>query len=330
VTTEVALLVDFLLGALAQRHVELAAGLGVATAILLAERDRLHRLFRDALSEQELHDGLLFAACALIVLPLVPDRAIGPNHAFNPSTVWRLVVIVMAMQAAGYVALRVIGPRYGLLVVGLLGGFVSSTATIAVMGRRAAEEPRLRRSATAAGIASSVATIVLLAIVVGAVSGRVLAEVALPLALAGVAAAAYAAAFAVRAVRAPPPEQIEQGRAFDLRIAILLAVTVSAVLLVAGALNASAGRTGLIIGTAVAGFADSQSGAISAATLAVAGRATVASAAIAILAALTTNTVSKAVLAGAVGKRRYALAICPGLGLIVFAAWAGLGISHIV
>lgn len=191
-TTEMALLVDFLLGALAQRNAGLAAGLGVGTAILLARRHRLHVVVRDTLSEREFHDALLFAACALIVLPLVPDHAVGPNHSLNPATIWRLVVIVMAMQAAGYVAVRAIGPRYGLLLTGFLGGFVSSTATIAVMGRRAVDEPPLRRIATAAGIASSVATIVLLAAVVGAVSVPVLRAVALPLVLAGVAAGGYA------------------------------------------------------------------------------------------------------------------------------------------
>jgi uncharacterized membrane protein (DUF4010 family) len=77
-TTETALLVDFLPGALAQRDAALAAGLAVGTAILLAGRERLHRLVRDTLSERELHDALLSAACALIVLPLVPDRAFGP------------------------------------------------------------------------------------------------------------------------------------------------------------------------------------------------------------------------------------------------------------
>jgi uncharacterized membrane protein (DUF4010 family) len=76
-TTEVALVVDFLLGALAQRETAIAAGLGVATAIVLAGRDRIHRVVRDTLSKREPHDGLRFAACALIVLPLVPDKSLG-------------------------------------------------------------------------------------------------------------------------------------------------------------------------------------------------------------------------------------------------------------
>lgn len=329
-TTEVALLVDFLLGAPAQRNTGLAAALGVGTAILLAQRERLHLLVRDTLSERELHDGLLFAACALIVLPLVPDHGLGPNHSLNPATIWRLVVIVMAMQGAGYIAMRAIGPRYGLLLTGFLGGFISSTATIALMGKRAVDEPPMRRLATAAGIASSVATIVLLAAVVGAASVPALRALALPLIMAGLAATGYALAFAVHAVSQPEPEIVEPGRAFDLKVALLLAATVAVVLLIAGALNAALGRAGLIIGTAVAGFADSQSAAISAATLTHTGHATATTAAIATLTALTTNTLSKAALAVGVGKLRYSLAVWPGLALILLGAWGGFAITRLV
>ena len=326
-TTEVALVVDFLLGALAQRETAEAAGLGVATAVILAERERLHHIVRQTLSERELHDGLLFAACALIVLPLVPDKGFGPHGSLNPSVIWRLVVIVMALQAAGYVALRAIGPRYGLLLVGFFGGFVSSTATIGLMGARAEREPELHSGATAAAVVSSVATIILLAIVVGAASPTVLRELALPLALAGLVAVAYATLFAVRATRGEPNAQFEQGRAFNLRVAIVLAVTVTLVLFVSSVLAAALGRAGLVLGTAAAGLADSQSAAISAATLASTGHIGTTSASVAILAALTSNTFSKAVMAGALGNRRFAAQVWPGLVLILVGAWGGWALS---
>jgi uncharacterized membrane protein (DUF4010 family) len=139
------------------------------------------------------HDGLLFAAAALVVLPLVPDEGLGPQDALNPFTVWRLVVIVMAVQALGYVALRSIGPRYGLLLSGFMSGFVSSTATVATMGSLAAKEPRLRTGAVGAAVVSTVATVVLLAIVLAATTVETLIEVAVPLVFAGLAAAGYGA-----------------------------------------------------------------------------------------------------------------------------------------
>lgn len=329
-TTEVALVIDFLLGALAGRETTLAAGLGVATAIVLASRDQIHRIVRDSLSEQELHDGLLFAACALIVLPLLPDRSFGPYGSLNPSVIWRLVVIVMAMQGLGYIALRTIGPRYGLLVAGLLGGFVSSTATIGIMGARAVREPRQRQAATAAAVISSVATVILLAIVVAAASLSVLKKLWLPLILAGLAAAGYALLFAIRATRAETDEELERGRAFNLRVAVMLALTVAIVMLVSSMLNVAFGRAGLVLGTAAAGLADSQSAAISAATLSSTGHVSAVGAALAVLAALTSNTFSKAAVAAVLGNRRYAARVWPGLALILAGAWGGWALVGLV
>jgi uncharacterized membrane protein (DUF4010 family) len=172
-------------------------------------------------------------------------------------------------------------------------------------------------------VISSVATIILLAVVVGAASVAALRALAVPLLFAGLAAAGYAAPFAVRATRIEPGEEFQRGRAFNLRVALVLALTVSVVMLVSSALTAALGRTGLVLGIAAAGLADSQSAAISAATLASAGHITTASAAVAILAALTTNTFSKALVAGVLGDRRYAAHVWPGLVLILSGAWGG-------
>src|SRR5271166_2012906 len=59
-TTEFALLVTVLLGALTMQNPPLAAGLSVVTTILLAARDRMHRALKNLLSEQEAHDALVF------------------------------------------------------------------------------------------------------------------------------------------------------------------------------------------------------------------------------------------------------------------------------
>jgi len=330
VTTEVALVCTLLLGALAQREPALAAGAAVVVAIVLAARDRLHVLVRDTLSEQELHDGLLFAACALIVLPLMPDHGIGPYDAFNPRTVWLLVVVVMGVQAAGHIALRTLGPRYGLPLSGLIGGFVSATATIGTLGARVRESPALRRPAIAGATAASVATIVLLAVLVGATDGPTLARLAAPFGLAGVVTLAWAARFAIRSLQDPAHHRTPPGRAFDLRIAALLAVTVSAVLVVSVVLEHELGQGGVVLAAAISGFADAQAGAISAASLAHEARISTADAALAVLAGVTTNTISKGVLATLLGGRAFAPHVCVGLGLLLASAWAGWALIALV
>jgi uncharacterized membrane protein (DUF4010 family) len=329
-TTEVALVVTFLLGVLAQRDTATAAAIAVAVGLILTYRERVHHLVRDTLSEQEVHDGLLMAAAALIVLPLVPNEGVGPNDALNPFFVWELVVIVMAVQAGGYVALRVVGPRFGLLFSGFVSGFVSATLTVATMGARATNEPKLLRPSVGAAVVSTVATVILLAIVLAATSVDTLREVALPLVLAGIAAGGYAAIVAARVVRSPEPEDFDRGRAFELKTALILAGAVSLVLLVTGALNEVVGIRGVTLGTAVAGFADSQSAAVSAAALVAAGKISASEAVVPVLAALTTNTISKAVFAFTAGPRRYAVDVWIGLAMMLIAAWAGWAIVEVV
>ncbi len=328
-TTEVAVVVAFLLGALAQREPQLAAGLAVVVTILLAARERLHELVSRALTEQEVHDGLLFAGAALVVLPLVPDERVGPYGVFNPFAVWRLVVIVMAIGGAGYIAVRLLGPRLGLPLSGLASGFVSSAATIAAMGAKAREAPGLRTPAAAAAVLSTVATVVQMVIIVGATDRQTLGELWPAMGLAGLAAVAYGAVFAFRALRDERADHHEPGgRAFELRTAVLFAGTVTGVLFVSAALNDWLGSGGVLVSAAVAGFADTHSAAIAVAGLAAAGRLEPAEAVVPILAAFSTNSVTKMVLAAATGGKGFAAAVWPGVIATAALAWAGWGLGR--
>lgn len=335
-TTEVALLTTFLLGGLAMREPALAAGIGVVVTALLAARGALHRFVRRVLSERELHDLLVFAAAALVVLPLTPDRGFGPYEVFNPRSVWRLVVVVLAIGGLGYVAIRALGPRAGLPLAGFAGGFISSTATIGSLGARARTVPALRHEATAGAVLSTVATVLQLGVVLGLTSVATLRVLALPLAAAATAAVAYGALFALVAARrrrgrasaaasrAAADEDVGSGgHAFDLRAALLFAGLVSAILILTGLVTAWIGSRGLLLAAGLSGFADAHAAANSSASLAAAGRIEPAEAAFAVLVGMTTNTISKIIVAVAAGTRSFALATVPGLLFVVGVAWAG-------
>ncbi len=322
-TTEVALVATYLLGALALRQPALAAALAVVVAVLLASRTLLHRFVQSVLTEEELRDALLLLAAALVVLPLAPNRPVGPFGVLNPRTLWTLVVLVMAISSAGYVALRALGPKAGLPLAGLASGFVSSTATIGALGARARREPALGTAAVAGATLSTVATILQMAVVLAATSGAVLRALALPLVFAGLAAAVWGLFFMLRSLRDRGLAETQRGRAFDPKMAIAFAATVSVILLVSAAVNAALGSRGLLVATGLAGFADTHSPAISVASLVAAGKLGVEDAVTPILAALSTNTISKIVLAAATGGRRFALQVVPGLLLVIGAAWAG-------
>lgn len=322
-TTEIALLLTVLLGALAMRQPALAAGLGAGVAILLAARSRMHHFARKVLTEAEFNDALLLAAATLVVLPLIPDRFIGPYSAINPHVAWTIVILMMVIGAAGHIALRLLGPRYGLAIAGFASGFVSSAATIGSMGERAQQMPGLMGPAVAGAVLSTVATVVQMTALLAATSVDTLRALALPLACAGAVAVAYGAVFMMRTASEPVADSGTLGRAFSFRTALLFAITVTGVMFVSAAIVDWLGAAGLVPTAGAAGFADTHAIAVSIASLAAAQKISVTEATIPILVALSTNTVTKIALAVINGGSRYATQVVPGLVLTIMAAWLG-------
>jgi uncharacterized membrane protein (DUF4010 family) len=322
-TTEVALILTVLLGGLSMQQPALAGGLAVVVAVLLASRTRLHRFIRSVLTENELNDVLIFAGATFVVLPLIPDRSMGPYGALNPHSIWILVVLVMAIGGAGHIAVRMLGTRFGLPVAGLASGFVSSTATIAAMGTRVKAGADIMAAAVAGAVLSTVATIAQLAIVLSATSLPTLRTLSISLASAGLTAVIYGTIFTVLALRQKGEEEAKSGRAFNFTTALVFALTLSCIMVASAALREWFGENGIILAAALAGFVDTHSAAISVASLVASEKMTAADAVLPILAGLSTNTISKLVLAGTSGGRSFAIRVVPGLILVGLAAWVG-------
>jgi len=320
-TTEIALVVTVMLGGLAVEQPLIAAGLAVGMTVLLALKGPLHRFVGQALSEDEVKDALVFAAATLILLPLLPDRPMGPFGALNPHTIWLVVVLVMAVGGAGHAAVRLVGPRFGLPMAGLVSGFISSTATIAAFGVRAVKAPDLLRPAAAGAVLSSVATIAQMALILAAASPATLRVMAVPLLAAGAVALIYGFGFTLLALRGQTAHELSPGRAFSLSTALIFAATVAVITVGAAALRDQFGQNGVLAAAALGGLADTHAAAISVAALVAAGSIAPHEAVLPILAALTTNTASKMLFAVASRSPRYALAVAPGLVLILAAAW---------
>lgn len=322
-TTALALFVTFLLGATATRQPELAGATAVVVAALLAARSRLHRFSTRELTDAELRDALILAGAALVVLPLMPDRPLAWLPAINPRAMWRLLVLLLALQAAGYVALRALGPRLGLVLGGLASGFVSSTATIAAMGARARAQPELARACAGGALASNLATVVQLALVMAAMSPAMLGRLT-PMLLAAGAGAALAALPAMRRRGDAGQADGGAGRAFDL-----LRTAGFAALL--GGLTAGLAWSAEHIGTqaawagaALAGFVDVHAATASLCAMVESGALGPGPAADALLLALLANTASKAVAAIASGGAAFALRVAPGLAALPAAAAAAV------
>ena len=313
-TSEVTLVLVFLLGALAHMHAQLAAALFVAAAILLESKQALHRFTRQVLTDAELGDLLLLAASALIVLPLLPDRTIDPFNVLNPRMLWLLVVLVMAINAAGYVALRAFGARRGLLLAGFLGGFVSSTATIGGMGQRARAAPATRRPAVAAALLSNVPTVIQLGVVIGALAPGLLRASLPALASGGIAAALVALGYGLRARGGHDRSEPKlASRPFDFRHALLFAAIMAAALLLSAVLYRWIGDGGVVIAAAVAALADVHAAAASIGQLSAQSGLLQQQALLALGAAFLANSVVKCIVAFATGGAAFGRPVLLGL-----------------
>lgn len=115
-------------------HALASAATGVMV-LVLAMRHQLHDWIRQ-LDQREVLAIAHFALISLVILPLLPDTAMGPLDAWRPRQIWLVVVLVCGFSFLGYIAAHRLGASKGTLATAAAGSMVSSTAvTASVAGR---------------------------------------------------------------------------------------------------------------------------------------------------------------------------------------------------
>jgi len=302
-TTELAGLATFMLGALAtlgQR--ELAVGIGVTVAAVLAYKDPLHG-FVEKLGSEDVYAALRLLIATFIILPILPDRPLDPWDALNPQSLWLLVLLISGLSLVGYVLTRLFGAHRGIPITGLTGGLVSSTAVTLSFSRQSREVQYQKSS-------HAIVSGVLLAWTVSFI--RVLVEVLvvnralLPALLPGILAmTAACAGFAwLHLGRAGKDEAeahaVNLRNPFSLTSAMKFAALFAVVLLVVKIVQAYAPESGMYVVAALAGTTDVDAITLSLAQYARSGSATVAAHAITI--AVLSNVVIKTGMVVALGS----------------------------
>lgn len=320
-TGEVTLLVTILLGALAMVGAELAASLGVVTALLLHLRTELHRFGREVITEREVHDGLVLAASAVVVLPLLATEPVDPWGVLVPASIWKLVVLVMAAGVAGQVAIRVGGARIGLPIAGFFSGFASSTAATVGYAQRVKEDPTILAYGTSATLLANLASVILLAAVLATANAALLGDVMWPLAAGGIALVAVAAVGLFRGHgTTAAPESSAQPRAFKLSHALGLGAFVAVLLVISAVLSDIFGERGALVAAVIAAMVELQGAALTIGQLAAGGRLQVQEARWGIVMLLASSSTVKTILAFGSGGRAFGARVALGLGAMVVAA----------
>ena len=238
-TTVVAAMLAFALGALAVTGDRTAAAAaGVATAMLLALKAALHEWVK-RLTWEELRAGLILLAMTVILLPLLPNRELAPSFPVNPHDIWLLTILIAALSFAGYVAIRLAGPSIGVLLSGLAGGLVSSTAVTLNVARLARADGE-RCNIFAAGVLVASAVMILrVLVIVGIVNIALLKPIAAPLLLGALTLAGIAGYLANWGHEdCPVGKPLALQNPFELRVVLefgaLLAVIMAAAKLLSG------------------------------------------------------------------------------------------------
>jgi len=323
-TSEIAVILVFLIGALCQwGRLEVAAALGVGVAVLLSLKIGVTRLV-GRISEQDVLATLQFAVITAIVLPLLPDRTFGspPLDVLNPRNVWLMVVFISAISFVGYVSIKLVGPRRGVGLTGLLGGLVSSTAVTLSFTQRSRATSGLAKPLA---LAITVAWTMMFARVIveaAVLNGQLLGSLWLPIGGAGAVALVYCGYLFLSSRGEGGDEDVALRAPFELRPALTFALAYAVILVVSRGAQMLLGDPGVYVSAAVSGIADVDAITLSLARMAREGTVGIGTAANGIVLAAMVNTAVKGGIVLALGAATLRRAILPAIALVLVAGLA--------
>lgn len=310
-TTQIALLLCFGLGILCwYDHRTLAVMLGICATLLLYFKSELSSMSRH-MSRKDLLSILQFAALSFVILPVLPNQDYGPYQAFNPYQTWMMVVLISGIGLAGFVALRIFGAGLGAPLLGILGGFASSTATTLAYARQAHEAPNLERFAATIIVLANLSVLARLGLV-GLFVAPALARPLLTVMGSGLAAGLIVAGLQWRnehEISSAP----EIKNPTELKTAFAFGLLYSVVLFCSAWLNDIAGTGGIYLVALATGLTDVDAIVLSSLRLFNQSRLAFDATLIAVTLAASANTVFKLGLLLSIGGWRFAKRCIPTL-----------------
>lgn len=313
-TTEIALLIVFLLGTLVYfNFIVLAAVIAVIVALFLTLKFQLHQ-FAGKVSEEDLYATLKLAIITVIVLPLLPDKTYGPFDVLNPRLIWYMVILVSGISFVGYILIKVYGEGKGISITGLLGGMVSSTAVAYSFSRKSKENESLSPNFAVGILLASTIMYPRVFIVVLILNSAMLPQLWIPLLIFTASGLVVSLVMSGKFTN-QKHEQIELTNPFRLKSAILFGIIFGIVIFAAKAGQVYLGSGGVYVASALAGFTSVDAIVLSLSKLA-GLNITYEVAVIAVIIATISNNIVKAfitVFTGSAELRKYVLT---GLGII--------------
>jgi uncharacterized membrane protein (DUF4010 family) len=233
-----------------------------------------------------------------------------------------MVVLISGLGFAGYIAMRIIGPRAGVLLTAVLGGLASSTASTLAFSRRSREEPRMSDHYALAVVAACTVMLPRVLIAIGIVNRTLAITLIVPFVIMALPGVVYAAwVWLRRRPTAQEGDAPELGNPLSLSTAIKFAVLYSGIAFLVTVVREQGWTQGMLPLSFVSGLTDMDAISLSIARDLGPEKAAVSTATQAVILAAISNTLLKAGMAIALGS--------PGLKVrigIVLGATAAVGV----
>jgi uncharacterized membrane protein (DUF4010 family) len=236
-----------------------------------------------------------------------------------------MVVLIAGVGLAGYAALRLVGQQRGAVMLGLLGGLVSSTATTLAFSRHARASSEMMPVAVIIIVLANLMVLVRLGVLAAVLAPGVLTQL-LPVLLGGLVVGGLGAAYGVHRLR-PQGELpgLAMGNPTELRTALGFGLLYATVLLAAAWLSDWLGARGLYAVALLSGLTDVDAITLSSLRLHNLDKLSVTVAVNVIVLGVLANLVFKSVLTFTIGgwqMARHAVAGMGALGLGLVLAWS--------
>lgn len=328
-TSEVAALLTILIGGICYyQSIEVAVALGVVTTVLLAVKWELKKLIT-IITREDIFATLQFAVITAIVLPVLPNKTFGPPpiDVLNPYQVWEMVVFISGINFLGYILIKIVGPRRGLGISGILGGLASSTATTMSFSQRSKNQEGLDKPFAVAIITSWVIMFVRIIIEVAVINPQLLPLVWPAMVGMGAAGLLYAL-YLYFSQSAIDEEELQISNPFELGPAIKFGLIYALVLLITRAAELYIGERGIYLTSFLAGLADVDAITLSISDLTRSGGSiSLLTGKTGIVLAAISNTTSKGILVFFLGSRKLRIRVLPAILLILL---IGLGFIFLI
>lgn len=294
---------------------------GGTVTVLLSVKDPIHE-FANQIEETERLASAKFILVVLVVLPALPDRPLDSLYGLNPRFIWLMVVFVTGLGFGAYVLAQFLKPEQSIAVTGVIGGFVSSTATTVSMAEKTVENETLYHVCAFAVVTASIVMFPRALIEVAVVNPTLLPSVAIPLGVMSVVGIVAAGVLYWLTTSDETIESEELKNPFRLQPALLFGVVFAVVLLVSEHAHELLGTSGVYAMAFFSGLADVDAMTITLSRLAAEGTISTQVATTGIVIAAIANTLVKAALAWLLGTQRLGRLVSIVLGVVIVSGLA--------